>query len=80
MQNKEDRQAVRRREKTGSYESHFNFPSLPLETKSFKEHQITLIVKLLLDFFLITVILYTITMCKYGRFLFVHNNETIIRL
>ncbi len=36
------------RRKTGSYESHFNFPSLPLETKSFRE-QMTLIVKLLLE-------------------------------
>ncbi len=43
VQNKEDS-----RRKTGSYESHFHFPSLPLETKSFRE-QITLIVKLLLE-------------------------------
>lgn len=58
VQNKQDSQR-----KTGSYESHFNFPSLPLETKSFIEHQITLIVNLLSEkYFEITIILYTITM------------------
>ncbi len=70
VQNKEDSQR-----KTGSYESHFNFPSLPLETKSFRE-QITLIVKLLLEKICLNHYnsLYNNDVQQVRPFLFVHNS------